>query len=149
MILLIAARRQRVISGIQPTGNLHLGNYLGAIKNWIQLQILYGPLCAWPACIPAPEALILDTFFCVVDMHAITVPQNPTELRKASLNTAAVYIASGIDPTKVTPRRNRRSSLDDTPLLLRRVSFSRVTSRHMLSSSGCSTVRRLLRGSSE
>jgi len=71
-----------VFSGIQPTGNLHLGNYLGAIKNWVALQHKY------------------RSIFCIVDMHAITVPQNPAELLHNVRLTAATYIACGIDPEK-------------------------------------------------
>lgn len=76
-------RRKRVLSGVQPTGRLHLGNYLGAIKNWVGLQEQY------------------DTFFCVVDLHAITVPHDPKELREATRSMAATYLAAGIDPDKV------------------------------------------------
>jgi tryptophanyl-tRNA synthetase len=71
-----------VFSGVQPTGSLHLGNYLGAIKNWVPLQARY------------------DCIFCVVDMHAITVFQEPAELKSATRRVAAAYIASGIDPKK-------------------------------------------------
>jgi tryptophanyl-tRNA synthetase len=71
--------KQRVLSGIQPTGNLHLGNYLGAIRNWVVGQADY------------------DNFFCVVDLHAITVPQDPKVLAKNSYATAALYLACGID----------------------------------------------------
>lgn len=74
----------RVFSGIQPSGELTIGNYLGAIKNFVRLQ---------------HEA---DCLFCVVDLHAITVPQDPTTLRKRSRNLAALYIAAGIDPAKAT-----------------------------------------------
>ena len=70
----------RIFSGIQPTGNLHLGNYLGAVKNWVQLQRDF------------------DCIFCIVDLHAITLPQNPAELRASTRGVAAAYIASGIDP---------------------------------------------------
>ncbi|PIR73875.1 MAG: tryptophan--tRNA ligase [Candidatus Moranbacteria bacterium CG10_big_fil_rev_8_21_14_0_10_35_21] len=73
---------KRIFSGIQPSGNLHIGNYLGAIKNWVKLQNEY------------------DSIFCVVDLHAITVPQDPEELRKRTLEVAKVYLASGIDPEK-------------------------------------------------
>jgi tryptophanyl-tRNA synthetase len=69
-----------IFSGVQPTGNLHLGNYLGAIKQWVRIQ----------GCAPC--------LFCIVDLHAITVPQNPEELRENTLNMAAAYIACGIDP---------------------------------------------------
>lgn len=74
--------KKRIFSGIQPSGNLHLGNYLGAIKNWVKLQDEY------------------DSIFCVVDLHAITVPQDPEKLRKQTLEVAKVYLASGIDPKK-------------------------------------------------
>ncbi len=72
----------RILSGVQPTGNLHLGNYLGAIRNWVDMQKQH-------------EAL-----FCIVDLHAITVPQEPSALRAATLETAAAYIACGIDAQK-------------------------------------------------
>lgn len=71
-----------IFSGIQPSGNLHLGNYLGAIKNWVKLQEDY------------------DSIFCVVDMHAITVPQDPKRLREKTIEVAKIYLASGIDPEK-------------------------------------------------
>lgn len=71
-----------IFSGVQPSGNLHLGNYLGAIFRWIDLQDKY-------KCI-----------FCVVDYHAITVKQNPLELKKNIIETAKIYLASGIDPKK-------------------------------------------------
>lgn len=74
--------KNRIFSGIQPTGNLHLGNYLGAIRNWVQLQNT------------------AECLFCIVDLHAITVPQDPAALRESILKTAAAYIASGIDPAK-------------------------------------------------
>ena len=70
----------RIFSGVQPTGNLHLGNYLGAIRNWVRLQSQY------------------ECIFCVVDMHAITVWQDPKELRASTREVAAAFIASGIDP---------------------------------------------------
>lgn len=72
----------RVFSGIQPTGNLHLGNYLGAIRNWVRMQ-------------DAHECL-----FCVVDLHAITVAQNPATLRAGIREMTAALIASGLDPDK-------------------------------------------------
>jgi tryptophanyl-tRNA synthetase len=71
--------KQRVLSGVQPTGNLHLGNYLGAIRNWVQEQSNY------------------DNYFCVVDLHAITVPHDPKVLAENSYITAALYLACGID----------------------------------------------------
>lgn len=73
---------KRIFSGIQPSGNLHIGNYLGAIKNWVKLQDEF------------------ESIFCVVDMHAITVSQNPEELRKKTIEIAKIYLASGIDPKK-------------------------------------------------
>jgi len=74
--------KQRIFSGIQPSGNLHLGNYLGAIRNWVKLQDKY------------------DSIFCVVDLHAITVPQDPEALRKKTIEVAKIYLAAGIDPKK-------------------------------------------------
>ena len=76
--------RARVLSGVQPTGSLHLGNWLGAIRNWVDLQDSH------------------DTFFCVVDLHAITVPHNPAQLAADTRSTAALYLACGIDPAKAT-----------------------------------------------
>jgi tryptophanyl-tRNA synthetase len=74
--------RQRVFSGIQPTGELHLGNYLGAIRNWVTLQATH------------------DAFFCVVNLHALTLPWDPTTLEDQTLKTGANLLACGIDPTK-------------------------------------------------
>ena len=71
----------RVFSGMQPTGNIHLGNYLGAMKNFVALQDQY------------------DCLYCVVDLHAITVWQDPKELRQSTRNVAAAYLAAGIDHT--------------------------------------------------
>ncbi|VAH63510.1 unnamed protein product [Triticum turgidum subsp. durum] len=76
------ARKKRVVSGVQPTGMVHLGNYLGAIKNWVALQDLY------------------ETFFFIVDLHAITLPYDAPELSKATRSTAAIYLACGIDSSK-------------------------------------------------
>jgi len=73
---------KKIFSGVQPTGNLHLGNYLGAIKNFVELQNDKGNHC----------------IFCVVDLHAITVKQDPKELKKNIRETAATFIASGINP---------------------------------------------------
>ena len=72
---------KQIFSGVQPTGNLHLGNYLGAIRNWVQLQDDYS-----------------DCLFCVVDLHAITVWQDPENLLSNTREVAAAMIASGIDP---------------------------------------------------
>lgn len=77
-------RRLRVFSGIQPTGTLHIGNFLGAIRQWVARQ---------------DEK---DNYFCVVDMHAITMPQDPGELRRGTRELAAVLIASGLDPRRST-----------------------------------------------
>ncbi|MEB3827601.1 tryptophan--tRNA ligase [Phormidium sp. CCY1219] len=71
--------KQRILSGVQPTGNLHLGNYLGAIRNWVEAQSQY------------------ENFFCVVDLHAITVPHNPATLAQDTYTIAALYLACGID----------------------------------------------------
>ncbi len=76
--------KSRIFSGIQPSGNLHLGNYLGAIKSWVEMQNNY------------------KSIFCIVDLHAITVPQKPDELNKRILEVAKIYLASGIDPQKST-----------------------------------------------
>jgi len=73
---------KKIFSGVQPTGNLHLGNYLGAIKNFVELQSEKENEC----------------IFCVVDLHAITVKQDPKELKKNTRETTATFIASGIDP---------------------------------------------------
>jgi tryptophanyl-tRNA synthetase len=72
----------RIFSGIQPTGNLHLGNYLGAVRNWVNLQHEY------------------ECIYCVVDLHAITLWQDPEELRRSTREVAAALIAAGIDPKK-------------------------------------------------
>ena len=74
----------RIFSGIQPSGELHIGNWLGAVQNWVTLQQSY------------------DCIFCVVDLHAITVPQDPEELRKASFALACIYLAVGVDPARST-----------------------------------------------
>ena len=78
-------RTQRVLSGMQPTGSgLHLGNYLGAMRSWLALQDKY------------------ETYYCVVDLHAITIPQDPVALRNATVSSAAVYMAAGVDPERAT-----------------------------------------------
>lgn len=73
-----------IFSGIQPSGDLTLGNYLGALKNWVKLQDEY------------------DCYFCIVDLHAITVRQTPADLRRRTLELLSIYIASGITPEKNT-----------------------------------------------
>src|SRR5258708_26178380 len=75
-----AAGKKRVFSGIQPTGNIHLGNYLGAIRNWVQTQEQF------------------TNIFCIVDLHAITLPIDPKELHFNSRKLAALYLACGLDP---------------------------------------------------
>ena len=72
----------RIFSGIQPTGNLHLGNYLGAIRNWVTLQDSF------------------ESIYCVVDLHAITVPQDPQQLRQSTREVTASLIAAGISPQR-------------------------------------------------
>ncbi|KAG6542381.1 hypothetical protein Mapa_016210 [Marchantia paleacea] len=79
-----SAVKKRVVSGVQPTGTIHLGNYLGAIKNWVALQDVY------------------DTLFFVVDLHAITLPHEPKELIEATKKSAALYVACGVDPSKAS-----------------------------------------------
>ncbi len=75
---------KRVFSGVQPTGNIHIGNYLGALRQFVELQNSN------------------DCLYCIVDMHSITVPQDPKELRKHTLDVAALYMAIGVDPKKAT-----------------------------------------------
>jgi len=75
-------KKPRILSGVQPTGNLHLGNYLGAIRNWVGLQDSH------------------ECLFMLADLHAITVPQNPADLTRNTRETAAAYIACGIDPKR-------------------------------------------------
>jgi tryptophanyl-tRNA synthetase len=74
----------RIFSGIQPSGNLHLGNYLGAIRNWVRLQDQY------------------ESIFCIVDLHAITLPQEPAALRAKTLEVAAGFLAAGLDVGRTT-----------------------------------------------
>ena len=76
--------KKRIFSGAQPTGNLHIGNYLGALKNWVHLQNEY------------------ESFFCIVNLHAITLPQNPDILKQKTLDLARIYLASGVDPNVST-----------------------------------------------
>ena len=93
----------RVFSGMQPSGSLHLGNYLGAMVQWVAMQTTH------------------ECIYCVVDMHAITVAQDPKELRQSIRAVTAAYMAAGVDPNK------RSSSIR-----------ARCTS--MRSSPGCSTA---------
>src|SRR6202163_1265404 len=76
--------KKRVFSGIQPTGNLHIGNYLGALKSWVRIQKDY------------------DSIFGIVDLHAIPMSQYPAELRAKIVETAALFLACGIDPREST-----------------------------------------------
>jgi tryptophanyl-tRNA synthetase len=76
--------RKVVFSGVQPSGGLTIGNYVGAIKNWVDLQEEY------------------DCYYCIVDLHAITVPQVPKDLRQNTLKVLAIYLACGMDPEKST-----------------------------------------------
>ena len=76
--------KKRIFSGAQPTGNLHIGNYLGAIKNWVAFQEEY------------------ESLFCIVNLHAITLPQDPSELRQKTLDVTRYYLAAGVDPEKAT-----------------------------------------------
>ena len=77
--------RPRVLSGMQPTaGSLHLGNYLGALRQWVDLQDSH------------------ETFYCVVDLHAITMEYDPAELRERTRVTAAQYLAAGVDLSRST-----------------------------------------------
>lgn len=80
----LTEKKKTIFSGVQPSGNLTIGNYLGAIKNWAELQNDY------------------NCIYCVVDMHAITVRQVPADLRRRTYETLAVYIAAGLDPEKNT-----------------------------------------------
>jgi len=76
--------KARVLSGIQPTGHLHIGNYLGALRNWVKIQHDF------------------ESIFCIVDLHAITVHQDPAALREQILQLAGLFIAAGIDPKSST-----------------------------------------------
>src|SRR4029079_9976734 len=76
--------KKRIFSGAQPTGQLHIGNYLGALKNWVALQEEY------------------ESFYCIVNLHAITMPQDPKVLKQKTLDLARIYLAAGIDPNKST-----------------------------------------------
>ena len=76
--------KKRIFSGAQPTGQLHIGNYLGALKNWVAMQDEY------------------EGFYCIVNLHAITLPQDPKMLRQKTLDLARIYLAAGIDPERST-----------------------------------------------
>ena len=83
--------RKRVFSGIQPTGNVHIGNYVGAGRNYVALQEEY------------------DTIYCVVDLHAMTVPYDPAELQQGRIETAKMLLAMGVDPTDPCSTTKARS----------------------------------------
>ncbi|MFM9903281.1 MAG: tryptophan--tRNA ligase [Pyrinomonadaceae bacterium] len=76
--------KKRIFSGAQPTGELHIGNYLGALRNWVALQDEY------------------ESFYCIVNLHAITLPQDPKVLKQKTLDLARIYLAAGVDPEKAT-----------------------------------------------
>ncbi len=76
--------KKRIFSGAQPTGELHIGNYLGALKNWVALQSEF------------------ESFYCIVNLHAITLPQEPKGLRQKTLDLARIYLAAGVDPATAT-----------------------------------------------
>ena len=84
--------RKRVFSGIQPSGTPHLGTYLGALKNWVAIQDGY------------------DSYYCIVDLHALTTPQDPKVLRHNVRETTAIYLAAGLDPEKSVIFRQSRVS---------------------------------------
>ncbi len=74
---------KRVFSGVQPSGDIHIGNYLGAMRQFVALQEDY------------------ECFFCVVDLHALTVPQDPIKLKENTIELAGLYLAIGLDPKKL------------------------------------------------
>ncbi len=76
--------KKRIFSGAQPTGQLHIGNYLGALKNWVALQDEY------------------ESFYCIVNLHAVTLPQDPKTLLQKTRDLARIYLAAGVDPEKST-----------------------------------------------
>jgi hypothetical protein len=87
-------KTRRILSGVQPTGALHLGNYLGAIRQWVDFQNR--------ECVPFTDPenpnvqIQTENFFCVVDLHAITMPHDPTALEESTLSSAALYLAAGM-----------------------------------------------------
>lgn len=76
--------KKRIFSGAQPTGDLHIGNYLGALKNWVALQNDY------------------EAFYCIVNLHGLTLPQDPATYRRKTLDLARIYLAAGVDPERST-----------------------------------------------
>jgi hypothetical protein len=96
-------RTRRILSGVQPTGSLHLGNYLGAIRQWVEFQDNNTE--------PYEEDGVeyqTENFFCVVDLHAITMPHDPKELEESTLASAALYLAAGEFIWNVTTERTHR-----------------------------------------
>ena len=81
-------RPERVLSGVQPTGSLHLGNYLGAIRQWVDFQ-------NEDQFNDDGDVVPVENFFCVVDLHAITMPHDPKDLQESTLSSAALYLAAG------------------------------------------------------
>jgi hypothetical protein len=81
-------RPERVLSGVQPTGSLHLGNYLGAIRQWVDFQ-------NEEQTNEDGDVVPVENFFCVVDLHAITMPHDPKDLQESTLSSAALYLAAG------------------------------------------------------
>jgi tryptophanyl-tRNA synthetase len=86
----LKVRTNRILSGVQPTGSLHLGNYLGAIRQWVDFQNA-------PNVVDEEEGIEYqnENLFCVVDLHAITAPHDPKELSESTLASAALYLAAG------------------------------------------------------
>ena len=86
----LKVRTNRILSGVQPTGSLHLGNYLGAIRQWVDFQNA-------PNVVDEEEGIEFknENLFCVVDLHAITAPHDPKELSESTLASAALYLAAG------------------------------------------------------
>lgn len=86
----LKVRTNRILSGVQPTGSLHLGNYLGAIRQWVDFQNA-------PNVVDEEEGIEIknENLFCVVDLHAITAPHDPKELSESTLASAALYLAAG------------------------------------------------------
>ena len=87
---------RRILSGVQPTGSLHLGNYLGAIRQWVDFQNNANAAATTDSDDEAAAvATQTENYFCVVDLHAITMPQDPSDLAESTLASAAVYLAAG------------------------------------------------------
>ena len=91
---------KRVFSGIQPSGELHIGNYLGAVQNWVKLQTQH------------------DCLFCVVDLHAITQPYDPATLPSLTMDMAVSLYAAGLDPNQIREVRETVRRLGETKTIL-------------------------------